>query len=859
MIFHPQDYHGQNINSFSTPEGKLDPNNQNLADLENHTPTLITHQEFSPIIFSSSYHQAKSRHNSQSTLVINNLPADIIRTFLTNLHQQSHSKYQLEILPLAISVNNRLVVQSTLVRGYEDGLNPVDLENWQIPYEVVLQALDIQTSQLPDGQLELRSAHFILGINPKELTLDPELGRVIKIKDIQELFDVVVKFDINSYTLLIQAPWLDQTPSQITRKKPEIITLDGLPKVKSPLFSFSHLLHDIQFNSSHNHTIQSSASFQAIGTAFQGGWSLGVQQGNILENPKFQINSFQWVNSDAHQDYIVGQQQTLWPRTFFQQYWGVSLVQRHGYTLSPTQSTNIEQRNQAADVKRTIQGKAEPGTFVVLRPQSDTKNILGEILVDETGIYRFPDVSSGVFVIEKYPRGRLTAQPQVKVINLAFTPGQLSSGTSSSVFSAGWLYQPPFPQTSEIIGNFSNFQAGIKKKWGVSESLTLGIGAFYHGNINAIGELFFHPQNVPLSVYLSANTQDRIKYPSNRGSNIYTRIKYRISNNTQINLNGDLYSQTLNFNHQLNLNQSTTMQLFSNIQNTGTGSLQISLRQNDDNFNTQISLDKNQNLNFNNTLNLAKAYKNFIFTFRTNLSGIDAEIKYNLPKANTGVATNQIALRYQGYQKNYDILTNPIPQFPRNFLELSWQYAQKNGLQWRIGSGLSNDGSGINATLSIPMLSGLNLSARYQSISQFSHGSSFQIQINSSFNLQQGFRTINQKLATQGLFIQPFLDKNSNHKLDQGDEIITEDLEELLLINHQSISQYQSEWEHDGIRISLPPGNYRLDLNTTGFPPQAQTLVPSYAIEIAPGSFTTLPIPFSLTHPVESIVNYIQN
>ena len=123
------------------------------------------------------------------------------------------------------------------------------------------------------------------------------------------------------------------------------------------------------------------------------------------------------------------------------------------------------------------------------------------------------------------------------------------------------------------------------------------------------------------------------------------------------------------------------------------------------------------------------------------------EIKYNLPKANTEVVTNQIALRYQGYQKNYDILKNPIPQFQRNFLELSWQYAQKNGLQWRIGAGLSNDGSGINATLAIPMLSGLNLSARYQSISQFSHGSSFKIQINSSFNLQQGFRTIKGNLT----------------------------------------------------------------------------------------------------------------
>lgn len=195
------------------------------------------------------------------------------------------------------------------------------------------------------------------------------------------------------------------------------------------------------------------------------------------------------------------------------------------------------------------------------------------------------------------------------------------------------------------------------------------------------------------------------------------------------------------------MNQSTTMQLFSNIQNRGTGSLQIRLSQNDYNFNTQISLDKNQKLNFNNTLNLAKAYKNFLFTFGTNLSGIDAEIKYNLPKANTEVVTNQIALRYQGYQKNYDILKNPIPQFQRNFLELSWQYAQKNGLQWRIGAGLSNDGSGINATLAIPMLSGLNLSARYQSISQFSHGSSFKIQINSSFNLQQGFRTIKGNLT----------------------------------------------------------------------------------------------------------------
>jgi hypothetical protein len=817
---------------------------------------LITAEELSPILPSPSHHNLLQPGNHfQSILRINNSPTHIIRSLLTNLHQQdettSHTTSELEILTLGISVNNRLVVQSTLVRGYEDGFDAVDLENWQIPYQIFLQALGIQTSELADGQLELRSPNFILRINPKELTLDPDLGRVLKIKDIEELFDVLVEFDIKSYRLLIQAPWLSQTDPQVTREKPDdIILLDGLPKVTGPLFSFSHLLQEIRFNSSHNNNIQSSASFQAIGTAFKGGWRLGVQQGNILENPKFQINSFGWVNSEPHQDYIVGQQQTFLPRTFSQQYWGVSLVHRHGYTLSPTQSTNVEQRNQAADVKRTIEGKAEPGTLVILRPQHDTKNILGEILVDEIGIYRFPNVSSGVFVVEKHPGGRLTAKPQIKVINLAFTQGQLTSGTSSSVFSAGWLYQPPSPQSSQIIGNFSNFQAGVKKKWGVSESLTLGIGAFYHRHLHAIGELFFHPQNIPLSMYIMADTQDQIK----GSANIYSRINYRLSHNTQLTFNGDLYAQRLDLNHLLNLSQNTTMRLFANIQNQanpstnsqlfGTGSLQINFRQNDYNLNIQILLDRNHNLTFNNTFNLRKAYRNFIFAFRTNLSGIDAEVNYNLPSA-PNIVNNQIALRYQGYQKNYDILINPIPRFQRNFLELSWQYADKNGLQWRVGAGMSNNGSGINATFTIPILSGLNLSARYQSISQFSHTSSFQIQINSSFNLQQGFRSINPRLAKQGLFIQPFIDNNRNHKLDQGDEIITDKLEQLLFINNKSISQYQWEWENDGLRVFLPPGNYRLDLNTAAFPAQAQPLVPSYAIEIYPGSFTSLAIPFT--------------
>lgn len=676
---------------------------------------------------------------------------------LTNLYQQdettSHTTSELEILTLGISVNNRLVLQSALVRGYEDGFDAVDLENWQIPYEIFLQALGIQTSELADGQLELRAPNFILRINPKELTLDRDLGQVLKIKDIEELFDVLVEFDMKSYRLLIQAPWLSQTATRVTRKEPDdTILLDGLPKVKSPLFSFSHLLQEIRFNISHNNKIQSSASFQAIGTAFQGKWRLGVQQGNILENPKLQISSFEWVNSEPHRDYIVGKQQTFLPRTFSEQYWGVSLIQRHGYTLSPTQSTNVEQRNQATEVKRTIEGKAEPGTFVILRPQHDNKNIpgeiLGKILVDETGIYRFANVSTGVFVVEKYPKGRLTANPQIKVINLGFTQGQLSSGTSSSVFSAGWLYQPPSPQSSQIIGNFSNFQAGFKKKWGVSESLTLGIGGFYHRHLHAIGELFFHPHNIPLSVYFRADTQDNIK----GNANIYTCINYRLSNKTQLTLNGDLYSQTLDLNHQLNLGQNTTMRLLANIQNQGnfsknrhilaTGTLQLNLRQNDYNLNVQILLDRNQELSFNNTFNLRKAYRNFIFAFRTNLSGIDAEVNYNLPRANFYIVNNQIALRYQGYQKNYDILINPLPRFQRNFLELSWQYANKNGLQWRLGAGMSNNGFGINATLSIPIFSGLNLSARYQSISQFSHTSSFQIQINSSFNLQQGLRSI---------------------------------------------------------------------------------------------------------------------
>jgi hypothetical protein len=103
------------------------------------------------------------------------------------------------------------------------------------------------------------------------------------------------------------------------------------------------------------------------------------------------------------------------------------------------------------------------------------------------------------------------------------------------------------------------------------------------------------------------------------------------------------------------------------------------------------------------------------------------------------------------------------------------------------------------------------------------------------------------KLRTQGgVFLQPFFDKNNNGIRDEGEDLYTEEIEALFLINNQTLRRFgisHPKIVSEGVLFELPPNTYRLDIDPAGFPLGWKALQPSYAVTVVSGGYTTLSIP----------------
>ncbi|MBD2139474.1 hypothetical protein H6F32_18335 [Anabaena sp. FACHB-1237] len=116
---------------------------------------------------------------------------------------------QFFILPIGINIGERNILESSLVRGYEDGAKAVNFTDWLVTFKDVTTALNLTVTNLPNGQIEVTGVGLVKRINPQELTIDPELGVVISIAKIEELLGVKSQFDITDYSIVFQPPWLN--------------------------------------------------------------------------------------------------------------------------------------------------------------------------------------------------------------------------------------------------------------------------------------------------------------------------------------------------------------------------------------------------------------------------------------------------------------------------------------------------------------------------------------------------------------------------------------------------------------------------------------------------------------------------
>ncbi|NEU71376.1 carboxypeptidase regulatory-like domain-containing protein [Hassallia byssoidea VB512170] len=758
-----------------------------------------------------------------------------------NPSQTEENNDKSNILPVGINLGKRNVNESVLVRGFEDGKQAVNFDNWLLPFDDVISALNITATTLDDGQLELRSPGLVIRINPKELKTDPEIGLVISVADIKKILGVPTEFDIVKYAVVFNPPWLDFKNTRIPQQELPVV-LDGLPKVNPPTFSFSSIGQSINISGNNNNTT-TQGDLTTIGTLFGGSWYIRTNQPTLTDRNTWQINEAQYLRQTPTADYVVGSQPTFWQNQGSGQYWGVTTVQRFGYNPPQTSAGGFSpsQRMQSNQVGRTISGEAAPGTLVQLT-QGLGDNVIAEVLVDSSGVYRFENIPTGGggigsfnnYRVRLYPNGQLTATPEIRDANYSTLPGQLSKGTSALIVSSGFGQEN---SQNSLIGNFQDWRGGVAYRLGVTEDLTVGTGVIYDESLLGLGELFYQPAGFPLQVAFSGllGTEKGLEYNAD--------VRFQPSRSLEFNFNSDRLSQRFRANWQAFRGVGFRA---SGDTRTSTLAAGINLSYNNRNLFAFASadIDTNNNLRWSLNSRMGKLQLNHY----ANEIASNSQLSYDF--SNNFSSGNSLYLNYETSNNN-------------NLASLSWRYRSnsrtrdgRNLFDFDLGYGMGSQGNGIIASASTAALPGLNLRLRYQGISTFSDSDSFRIELSPSFNLQPRLTPSDSRYESLrsegGLLIQPFLDKNNNGRLDKNEQIYTEDVDLLLIVNNKPIKRFSADMTENknGVLVKLPPDNYRLDLDPAGYPIDWKPTQSAYAVEVVAGGYTQVLVPFTPSYTV---------
>jgi len=775
----------------------------------------------------------------------------IISNLETNIKTESpENTGEFITFPVGLSVGKRNVIPSILIRGKENGLQAIDFDNWLLPYDTVIQVLKLKVTNLPDGQLEMRSPGVVTRIDPKKLATDTELGLVFSIQDLQNLFGVKSKFDINEYAIVLEIPWFNKSTSQIGQAETPVI-LEGLPQLNPGIFNIAAVEQQVNASGTASTSPNYRGNFMAVGTAFNGSWFIRTNQQNLEDSKTWRIAEAQYWRQSKQADYFLGSQPTFWQSQAGGNYWGFTLIQRQGFSPPKTVGggfANPRQRLQAAQIGRTVTGRAEPGTLVRLTPGFGDR-IIAEVLVDSSGIYRFENIKnnqqllSSNYRILLYPEGRLTAQPEVREANFSTVPGQIPAGASAWVVSGGWRRE--FSGSSSLLGNFADFRGGISGRWGLSSNLTVGVGGVYDQSFQGLAEVFYAPTNFPLQVAVSALGGDEL--------DVIADVRYDPSPEFNVAFTRDLLTSRFN----LNWNMFRGLSLFANASSSDatSGGLQISLSSKNAFTFARASLDTKNRFRWNLLQRLGPVE----LTQRGNEIGTSSELTYKFSPQKSFNSGNSLLLNYATRSQNRS----------DNLLTLSWRYrsptrSNDGNYLWetQLGYGIGSRGNGIIASLGTTIFPGMMLRGRYQGVSLTSEQATFSIDLVSSLNLQRGIRPGDRRsnyFRTQGgLLIQPFFDRNHNGKRDAGEKVYTSNPELLISINNKSIKSLQPDIQSDRISVRLSPGTYRLDLDPSGFPTDWKAETEALAVNIVPGSYTPVQIPLIKSYTRSGIVKDTQ-
>jgi hypothetical protein len=744
------------------------------------------------------------------------------------------------------AIVNQLPPQQIDIQGELDKQqHPIKFAQWVVPFDATLKLLEIHQKQLSSGELELTSPYLLVRFNPLPLRSHPQLGRVITIGDLQKLPGVKIEFDDKEIALKFSYE-LPKKPLK-PAATPPAVSLDGLVSINPPTANLSAVNERINLSGSANNQLNTQGEFKAVGTLLGSSWYLRVEQPQLANLLTWGLSEAVVINQSASTDWISGSQSPFWRRQGNPTgaYWGVTTIQRQDFT-PPTSLSGGDfipnERLQSSRLGRTVIGQAQPGTVVRLIRGFSTE-VVGQILVDSSGVFRFENVvvskdgefGSGYRLL-LYPSGQLTADPQVRDVTFTTVPGQLPVGSGAWIASAGVNYNRG---TTEFIGKFDGLQGGAAYRHGISESLTVGGGIIADPiALRGLGEIFWQPMGVPLQASISAVTGDKWDMVSS--------VNYQPTPSFNTNFSSDKLSSRADLNWQLTPKFIATSKYDSLSGVAIGGNYNFSLAPNS-NSNLQGTFDSNSFLRWS----ASHQQNEWQIGLQGNEISLNSEVSYRLPSL---IGSNQNLVA--NYQSTASIA-------PTTFGQLIWRY-QSPTLQADLGYGWSGFGHGINGGIGATFAPGLQLMGRYQGISAFTSRENFSLELQSTLELQGGRAATNTRVeelrTLGGIAIQPFFDRNRNGKQDLGEESYWHP--ELITLDKKTLNPSQINKLADRVEVRTAPGSYRVDLNPGHIPAHWRSSmmsavgkpIDSLRVNVALGSYTTIPIPLIPIYTVAGTV-----
>lgn len=744
-----------------------------------------------------------------------------------------------EVLPVGVYVNGGPVLSSTLVLGQLDAsLQAVALENWLLPFNDVVRALDLTTTELAaSAETEVRGEFIVARIPASELRAAPELGeRAIRVADLEARLGVEVRFDVGEFAVDIGVP-------RVARARPRPTTdivLTGLPRRTPPLFTVTALR---QLNSA---TLVPrfglTNSTDVVGSLFGGSYFVSLDQPRRRDLSDVRLDELQYLYLRDDFDLVVGDQKSLWdePDLF-----GVGAVLR--FDLLPaaprTGSYDPLRRFQTREFSRTISGVTEAGTLVRLVPRGEEFPVIAEELVGADGVYRFEDVVFGAerYDVLLYPGGRLAAEPLRQTpspppLAVLIPEDAIALSLAAGTRRGGNTF---FGEVSEPVGG-ATFRRGIR------DDFTLGVGAFYDDGVRLRGEAYYAPYEQPLSLQAAINTpghDERWSYD--------LRFDYRPRSDLSFNADADELRQRFRVRYrplpQLTLQGDYSVQ--TGVEVGPAFRVRVPLG---DALTVPLSgeVTWSQRYGLRWRLDASTRYRDIDYTLRLNDQGAFAQLNYEFD-ALSGV--NEV-----GITSTLSFLNTRTYSVTPYYRYASGDRLRDNSdpLSAEVAYTFGNN-PGARLELSASLTPGLRLGTFYSG--NFGRNDSVGLSLEGRFILQNRptpADVVVDDLRTQGgLRVQPFLDRNGNGVRDRDEGVYLDNLDLLLELDRAPIRlDRDAQIGADYVTIPLPVGAYRLDLDPAGFPLDFQPAQTSYAVTVRPGSYTTLAIPFRPSYTVLGVL-----